>query len=403
MANQQVIVSVLGDTKNFSRSMKNSSAIMKGFQLAVVAAVVGMGKAFTDFIGDSITAAEDAVAVQRRFENMTKQSGLFGDATSYVTKRIEDYARAQSFATGVDDEAILAAATKVMAFKNVAQSAGILNGVYDRTIAVSLDLASVLGGTGDGLSNVEAIAPKLAKALENPIKYMGLLARVGVVLTEVEKQKITKLQETNGIYAAQDYLLQQLEGRYAGAAEAGAKSSEKIQARFEDLKEQVGDKLLPAIETLADEFGTWLDGPAGKKAIAEFVDSFKVLAKYLSNPDNIKRIQEIASGFGKLATALSDIFGIAEKFMGIPEWLAKAIFGGGYSNAKNALDTFNNTPAPTGGGGAPGAGGYGKTPSMARTTSPTVVVNFNTPVDSVSAGREVQRVLNEYSRANGRR
>jgi hypothetical protein len=407
MANQQVIVSVLGDTKNFSRSMKNSSAIMKGFQLAVVAAVVGMGKAFTDFIGDSVSAAEDAAAVQRRFENMAKQSALFGDTTAAVTKRIEDYARAQSFATGVDDEAILAAATKVMAFQNVAKSAGILNGVYDRTIAISLDLASVLGGTGDGLSNIESIAPKVAKALENPIKYMGLLARVGVKMTDVEKEKITKLQETNGIYAAQDYLLQQLEGRYGGAAEAGAKASEKIQARFEDLKEQVGAKLLPAIETMADEFGKWLDGPAGKKAIAEFVDSFKVLAAYLSNPENIKRIEQIAVGFGKMAGAIADIFGIAEKFMGLPEWLAKAIFGGNYDAAKKANDAFNNYESGTGtsSGSNVGSGstGYGSTRMKSVTTTPSIVVNFNTPVDSVSAGREVSRVLTEFARANGRR
>ena len=32
-----------------------------------------------------------------------------------------------------------------------------------------------------------------------------------------------------------------------------------------------------------------------------------------------------------------------------------------------------------------------------------VVVNFNAPVDSVSAGREVARVLSDYNRANGLR
>lgn len=401
MANQQVIVSVLGDTKNFSRSMKNSGAIMKGFQVAVVAAVVGMGKAFTDFIGDSITAAEDALAVQRRFENMAKQSALFGDETEKVTQKIQDYARAQSFLTGVDDEAILSAATKLLAFRKVAESADELNGVYDRTLAVSLDVAAVLGGTGDGLANIESIAPKVARALENPIKNMASLARIGVVFNDVEKEKVIRLQETNGIVAAQEYLLGQLELRYGGASEAGAKASEKIQARFEDLQEQVGDVLLPAIESLADEFGVWLDGPAGKAAIAEFVASFKVLAEYLANPENIKRIQEIATGFAKMATALSQVFGIAEKFLGIPEWLAKAIFGGTYDTANNAMDAFNNRNAPTGGTGERYGG-----PDVGRskvTSSANVVVNFNAPVDSVSAGREVQRVLTEYSRANGNR
>ncbi len=401
MANQQVIVSVLGDTKHFSRSMKNSGAIMKGFQLAVVAAVASMGRAFADFIGDSITAAEDATAIERRFIRLAEQSDLFGTATASVTDRIQEYARAQSFATGVDDEAILAAASKVLAFRNVAKSANTLNGVYDRTIAVSLDLASVLGGTGDGLANIETIAPRVAKALENPIKYMTSLSRVGIKVTDVEKEKIKRLQETQGLYAAQDYLLQQLEQRYGGAAVAGAKASEKIKARFEDLSEQVGAKLLPSIEDLADKFGEWLDGPAGQKAIDEFVGAFTTLGDWLANPKNLERIEKIAIGFAKLATALSTIFDIANKFASLPEWLAKAIFGETtYKDIKTKIDAYDNYTAPTGGNtsapGGPPAGTRSK--SMAP-----IVVNFNAPIDSVSAGREIQRVLNDYQRANGGR
>jgi hypothetical protein len=402
MANQQVIVSVLGDTKNFSRAMSNSSKIMAAFGAAVVAGVAMAGRAFVDFVGDSIKAAENAVSIQRRFEFLAQQSGLFGDETEKLTKRVQDYARAQSFATGVDDEAILSAATKLLAFRKVAESADQLNGVYDRTIAVSLDVAAVLGGTGDGLSNIESIAPKVGKALENPIKNLGTLSKIGVVFTDAEKEKLAVLQETNGIYAAQEYLLEQLEIRYGGAGEAGAKASEKIQARFEDLQEQVGDKLLPAIETMADEFGKWLDGPAGQAAIAEFVESFKTLATYLANPDNVKRLQEIATGFAKLATALSDLFILADKFAGLPVWLAKAIFGGNYANLQRGLNGFTgNLPSGPPANNPPRWGG----PDLGRSRAPMggIVVNFNAPVDSVSAGREIARVLKDYDRANGGR
>jgi hypothetical protein len=404
MANQQVIVSVLGDTKNFSRAMSNSSKIMAAFGAAVVAGVAMAGRAFVDFVGDSIKAAENAVSIQRRFEFLAQQSGLFGDETEKLTKRVQDYARAQSFATGVDDEAIVSAATKLLAFRKVAESADELNGVYDRTIAVSLDVAAVLGGTGDGLENIESIAPKVGKALENPIKNLGTLAKIGVVFTDVEKEKLIAIQETNGIYAAQEYLLEQLEIRYGGAGEAGAKASEKIQARFEDLQEQVGDKLLPAIETMADEFGKWLDGPAGQKAISDFVESFRQLAEYLANPDNVKRLQEIAEGFGKLAGALSDIFVIADKFAGLPVWLAKSIFGGNYADIKRGLDGFTgNLPSGPPKNNPPRFGG----PDILGRGSPAkmggVVVNFNAPVDSVSAGREIARVLKDYDRANGGR
>lgn len=406
MANQQVIVSVLGDTRNFSRSMKSSSKIMAAFGAAVVAGAVVAGRALADFVGDSIKAAEDAAAVARRFDYLTKQSGLFGDETEKVTDKIKAYARAQSFATGVDDEAIVAAASKVLAFRNVASSADELNGVYDRTIAVSLDVASVLGGTGDGLANIESVAPRVAKALENPIKYLGSLARIGVVFTEQEKEKIKRIQESNGLYAAQEYLLQELETRYAGAGEAGAKSSEKIQARFEDLQEQVGDKLLPSIETLADEFGAWLDGPAGQQAIDDFVGSFEKLVKYIADPQNIRRLEQIAGAFGKIALGLASVFDVMDKIYGFPEWFLRLWMGDAvWDRAGQAFDAFNNSQnnnnAPTGGGTSPGSGPFGGTSGVDR--GKAITINFNAPVDSVSAGREVSRVLNDFQRANGRR
>jgi hypothetical protein len=406
MANQQVIVSVLGDTRNFSRSMKSSSKIMAAFGAAVVAGAVVAGRALADFVGDSIKAAEDAAAVARRFDYLTKQSGLFGDETEQVTQKIKDYARAQSFATGVDDEAILAAASKVMAFKKVASSADELNGVYDRTIAVSLDVASVLGGTGDGLSNIESVAPRVAKALENPIKYLGSLSRIGVVFNEVETEKIRRLQETNGIYAAQDYLLEQLETRYAGAGEAGAKASEKIQARFEDLQEQVGDKLLPSIEKIADQFGAWLDGPAGQQAINDFVGSFEKLVKYIADPNNVKRLEKMAEAIGKIANGMADFINFVDKLSKFPEWLLTLVFGPNLRNAVDAFESYENNKdtAPTGGNNnnnrpnSPGPGGGGGGGGVGG-----IIINFNTPVDSVSAGREVSRVLNDFQRANGRR
>jgi hypothetical protein len=409
MANQQVIVSVLGDTRNFSRSMKSSSKIMAAFGAAVVAGAVVAGRALADFVGDSIKAAEDAAAVSRRFDYLTKQSGLFGDETEKVTEKIKAFARAQSFATGVDDEAIVAAATKVLAFRKVASSADELNGVYDRTIAVSLDVASVLGGTGDGLANIESVAPRVAKALENPIKYLGSLARIGVVFTDQEKAKIAEIQKSNGLFAAQDYLLKELEKRYEGAGESGAKASEKIQARFEDLQEQVGDKLLPSIEDIADEFGAWLDGPAGQQAIDDFVGSFEKLVKYLADPKNVKRLEAMASGVGKIASAMSEVFIILDKIAAFPDWFLRFWMGDDFRDrAQDAFDAFSNyengNNAPTGGGGGnsnPGNGPFGGTSQFDRSRG--IVVNFNAPVDSVSAGREVARVLSDFQRANGRR
>jgi hypothetical protein len=55
----------------------------------------------------------------------------------------------------------------------------------------------------------------------------------------------------------------------------------------------------------------------------------------------------------------------------------------------------------------PGTNGF-VNPSSGRsrlTPAPAggMVVNFNAPIDSVSAGREISRVLSDFNRASGRR
>lgn len=399
MANQTVIVSVLGDTKNFSRAMSGSSKILKGFAIAAGAAFLAAGRAIGDFIGDSVLAAEDAMAVQRKFEQMAVSSRLFGNQTKAVTTRIEEYARTQAFATGVDDEAILTTASKVLAFRNVAKSADEVNGVFDRTIAITQDVAAVMAGTGDSMSKIETIGPRIAKALDNPARNLNALAKIGVQFNDQEREKIVRLQESNGLFAAQDYLLQALELRYGGTAEAGAQASEKIRQRFEDLQEQVGAQLLPSIEKMADEFGAWLDGPAGKAALAEFVGSFKRLGDYLANPENITRLEKLAMGMGKLADQISRIFEAIDAFNGLPRWLVESLLGSDtYNSLKNKIDYIDNNPSPSQNttGGNPSAPG-GPADRLDR-RKPNVTVNISGAIDPYSTGREVTRALDRYSR-----
>lgn len=398
MANQQVIVSVLGDTKNFSRNMKSGGKMLAAFGAAVVGAALVAGRALADFVGDSLKAAEESLAVQRRFEQMAIQSKLFGTETKKVTDRIAEYARAQSFATGVDDEAILSAASRVLAFRKVAKSAGEVNGVFDRTIAISQDVAAALAGTGDSFGKLETIAPRVAKALDNPAKNLSSLARIGVQFTDQEKNKIIALQETEGLLAAQNFLLEQLEIRYGGTALAGAKATEQIQMMFEDIQEQIGTELLPAVKVIAEEFGAWLEGPGGKKAIGELVSRFREFGNWIGSPEGRAAIQDLVTDFGSLAKSLGQVVAVGTRVIKAlraisewgkqNEWLKNFIIGGGSKLDPN--DVFN--------GDIP-SGSRSLTPGMSKGAS--VVVNFNSPVDSVSAGREVAKVLADYNRARG--
>ena len=97
----------------------------------------------------------------------------------------------------------------------------------------------------------------------------------------------------------------------------------------------------------------------------------------------------VGKGFQAVYTALKQI-GDWFNTPGGKAWV-KNFSGGSSPNFDIPIPGIGPAPTIGGGTGAPG----GPRPAG-------IVVNFNTPVDSVSAGREIARVLTDYERTRGR-
>ena len=188
----------------------------------------------------TIKAAEDAQVANRRLANVLKQMG-YANATSRVT----DYADALSTQIGKEDEAIKLVQAKLATFKNLTKTIDQTNGAFDRATRAAFDLAAA------GFGEAEQSATQLGKALQDPIKGITALSRSGVTFTNAEKEKIKALVESGKLLEAQDVLLKAIETQVGGTAEATATASEKMAIRFGEMKEALGQQLLPAFERLA--------------------------------------------------------------------------------------------------------------------------------------------------------
>jgi len=74
--------------------------------------------------------------------------------------------------------------------------------------------------------------------------------------------------------------------------------------------------------------------------------------------------------------------------------------GGGRGGRRFYGSGGAGTPSAGTGNNGPGTGPFGGTSGRGMVAP---IINFNSPIDSVSAGREVARVLADYNRSNGRR
>ena len=356
-----------GKTKSFGDYTTKAFNIAKGAMLGLTLAVLRYIPTILNMGAESRKAD---IQLQFMLETMNGVSA----ETAATTKRMAAYADQVNKATGIDDEQIKAVQRKLLVFKSLRSTADELGGTFDRATQAAIDLAA--GGFG----SLETNARLLGRILENPTANLNALTRAGITFTEAEKRKVAQLQESGKELQAQDLVLKSIEGRVSGLAEASATPFEKLTAQFNQLGDAIGEQMLGPLEEINKEVSAWLGTPQGRKDVEAIADAFV---------EGAKGVRDMAKFLGEVKGFLDSITSFNMDWVG-------------------ALRDFRNSVlgTVTGGGGnnATGDGsGRGSTPfgGTSRMGNKSVTVNINTPIDSVSAGREIRRVLADYDRANG--
>ena len=217
-----------------TKSQKAGLVIKKAFLPATAA----LG-AFGGFMIGAAKGAEDARIANEKLGSVLDTMG-FGSATD----RVAAYAESLEKTVAIDADVIKGAQTQLGTFKNLAKTVNTTGGVFDRATVAVLDMqAAGVGGANSAIA--------LGKALEDPIKGITALAKSGVTFTDQEKEKIKALTESGDLLAAQDLILQAIEGQVGGTAAASASSFDKMKFALAGVSDTFGDMLLPVIDAIA--------------------------------------------------------------------------------------------------------------------------------------------------------
>ena len=206
-----------------------------------IAAVIGAIKLMTKAMKECISAYSEAEKVSKRLEAVWNN---VGQATGKTAKQIDDMAEALEKQTYFTSESIKESALLLAATESLSEEG------LDRALQASMDLAAALG------EDVTSAANTLAKALEDPEAALNRLKSAGVVFTEEEKTQIKTLSEANQKYEAQAIILDKIEGKYRGVAQAIADTPvgklDAIKDVWGDIKEGLGEGLVNAISPALD-------------------------------------------------------------------------------------------------------------------------------------------------------
>jgi hypothetical protein len=196
----------------------------------------------------ALAAGEEVNSANKRIEQINESMGLFGESADFVNRRLIKLAEAQGVELGISNLTIKATKAKLLTFKNLAKSANVVGGAFDRANMAALDMAAA------GFGSAEGNAVQLGKALQNPIKGITALAKSGVDFTDQEKEKIKVLTESGKLLEAQEIILLAVENQVGGTAKATADDSKRVAEAFKQISQAIGQTLLPILEAVMPFF-----------------------------------------------------------------------------------------------------------------------------------------------------
>ena len=376
MAQSNMIVTLAMNASKYASGLRTAAAktksfgdyTTKAFNIAR-GAMLGLTVAVLRYVPTLLNMGAESRKADIQLQFMLETMNGVSAETAATTKRMAAYADQVNKATGIDDEQVKAVQRKLLVFRSLRDTADELGGTFDRATQAAVDLAA--GGFG----SLETNARLLGRILENPTANLNALTRAGITFTEAEKRKVAQLQESNKKFEAQDLVLKSIEDRVLGLAEASATPFEKLTAQFEQIGDAIGEGMLKPLEDINKEVSIWLGTAKGKKDVQAIADAFV----------------EGAKGVKDMALFLREVKGFLDGITSFNmDWVGQL-----RDFRNDILGIQNNARGDNSGRGSEPFGG------TSRMANKGITVNFNAPVDSVSAGREVARVLADYSRANG--
>lgn len=226
----------------------------------------------------AVAAARESAAAEGQLQAALNASG---QASAAYSAQLENLATQLENTTNFTDEAVMGAQSILVGFRNIGQ-------VTPQIIATVADMGQQMG-------NLDAAAKLAGRALNEPLKAGEILRRSGILLAQQQRDQIAAMVEVGNMAGAQGIVLDALNQKYAGQAEAArqaaggaqewAVATGRLQEEFGKLLLTIGDSgvggaAVGLVDTLTEGATTW---SANVEQIQLFVDALNNANQALNN------------------------------------------------------------------------------------------------------------------------
>ena len=244
---------------------------------AGTAALAGLSMVVKTGIGECMEASAAQAQLAAGIKSTGGAAGVTVGHLTNLASSIQNY-------SGQTDDSIMQTEALLLTFKNIKNVGA--DKIFDQATKAAADMAAKMG------TDASSAAIQLGKALNDPIKGVGSLSRVGVQFTEAQKKQIAAMVESGDTMGAQKIILKELNEEFGGAAKAAGDSLpgqiEKAKRSFEDMSESLMSALMPTIS----------------KLVGFLTDLIK---KFDSLPGSVKTVIVIGTAIGGLLAVLAPV------------------------------------------------------------------------------------------------
>ena len=235
-----------GHTQHLEKSLGGVHNALSGLKSMAIQAFAAFE--VYDFIKESIVDFNKfAQANAQLAASLKSTAGAAGLTAEELNKQSEDLSNSTLF----DDKAITKTQSILLTFTQIRGA------IYNDAMPAILDLSSKMG------EDLTSATVQVGKALNDPIRGMTALRRVGVAFSEDQQRVIKSLVQTGHTAEAQRVILKELNTEFGGSAEANAAVGTGpfviLGHMVENIKKNLGSAIVEIAKTLLPILRTGLN------------------------------------------------------------------------------------------------------------------------------------------------
>jgi hypothetical protein len=260
-------------------------------QFHVLAAGV---RTVTNAVSGSLSAFRESEKAGKKLDAVLAATG---GAAGVSGEEIRKMAGDLQLVTNFEDDATINAAALLATFTQIKGD------TFQSAIVAAQDLSAVMG------QDLNSSIVQVGKALNDPVRGVTALRKVGVSFSEEQQKQIKQLQTSGDLAGAQAIILAELQNEFGGAARAVADPFTILGNVIGDIMEMLGGALMPTLQTIAVEvLGMF------QRNTEAIQGAFATLTSVLT--DNVgPAIMFVRDAFMVVATAIANIGTIGEVAM----------------------------------------------------------------------------------------